>query len=485
MSETRRAIIFSYASQYGNMVLGLITTMIVSRLLVPEEVGIYSLAATIIVIVQTLRDFGTGQYIIQEKNLDDDALRAAFSGALIISWTLAALCVLAAPWAGEFYEEEGVTMVMYVMTINLILLPFGTITSAYLRRQMNFKPEMINQLLSGVGIAVVTISCAYAGMSYMSMAWGTVTGIVINVAVMAWYRPKHLPWKPGTRGLKKVFSFGVKVSLIDVLREIANHVPNLVLGKSVGFHGVGIYSRATSAEIMFQEVVSQGLAAVITPLFAKKYRQGEDLHEPYMRSISHIAILAWPFFGTLAIMAEEITLTLFGENWLEVAPLLQIGAIGGAVLQLTAFGDRVLVATQRIDTYTKYNSFLLILRIVVVGGAAFHSLYAVIIAATTMPFIRMIVMYKTLRELTGTTWGHYAQIVGTAGFAAALTMLGAWLGMTASAMFISELAVIKLLMGSLLGGLFWIAINFVTDHPLLRELAAFARIPYPQRKGSN
>ena len=102
MTSPRRAIAFSLTTQYGIILTNLLTTAVVSRLLLPEEVGVFSIAAAFVALGLALRDFGSSEYIVQEKELTRDRIRTAFGVTLGISWMLAAVVALLAPFAGDF-----------------------------------------------------------------------------------------------------------------------------------------------------------------------------------------------------------------------------------------------------------------------------------------------------------------------------------------------------------------------------------------------
>jgi len=89
MNATRHSFFFSFAEKYTVLLLGIVATMILSRLLTPAEVGVYSLGAVLVAMAQVVRDFGVGQYLIQEKVLTTEKLRAALTTSLVVAWLLA------------------------------------------------------------------------------------------------------------------------------------------------------------------------------------------------------------------------------------------------------------------------------------------------------------------------------------------------------------------------------------------------------------
>ena len=86
MSKTRRAVYLSAVARYSDMIVQFVSVMVIARLLTPEEIGIFSISLAVIALAQTLREFGLGAYVVQERELDRARIRSAFGVALVLAW---------------------------------------------------------------------------------------------------------------------------------------------------------------------------------------------------------------------------------------------------------------------------------------------------------------------------------------------------------------------------------------------------------------
>lgn len=476
MFSTHRALVFSFGGQYGSIVFQFVTTVVISRLLLPEEVGIYSIGAALLLISQVLRDFGTGQYIVQEQELTEDRIRAAFTATLAIAWSLAAIIIFSAPWVGTFYGQQGVTQVLTLLSVNFILLPFGTITSAYLRRQMDFKPILVSQLSSAAAGGIVTVSCAFAGFSYMSMAWGGIASTLAAIGVMAYYRPKDLPFLPGTREIRRVLSFGSKMSAVEMMMQLSAAIPELVIGKTLGMHSVGVYSRATGNIRLFGQLFMQGVSPVMNSLFAQKKRDNEDLRAPYVKGVSYITVIAWPFYGGMALLAKELTLVLFGPNWLEIVPLVQIACISAGLYHLTSLAERVFASTGNVNRLLRFSIAIFPIRIILVTSAAFISLNAVLLVGIIVSLIRNGLLFRALKEITGITRSDYLRILNQSFTAFFATIIGAFAGKTLAMEYAFSHEFFVLISGFLCGTLCWVIAIYWMKHALAQEVMQILKL---------
>ena len=119
--------------------------------------------------------------------------------------------------SAELYDTAGASDLRALLAHNVLLLPSATWTMAYLQRQMNFKPGMISRFMSATVGATVSVACAYKGLSYMSLAWGSIAGSVTSLLVAAYYRPPGLPKLPGFREIPRIATFGGHMSAVTIL----------------------------------------------------------------------------------------------------------------------------------------------------------------------------------------------------------------------------------------------------------------------------
>lgn len=327
MSKVRKSIVLSFGQSYINFIIQFLLSIIIARLLTPADIGIFSIAMVVIGFAHTFRDFGVSNYVIQEKELTPEKIRAAFALTLITAWTMAAAIGLGSGYAAEFYREPGIKSVMLVLSLNFVLIPFGTVPMAYMHREMDFKHISLIKIISSVTGALTIIGLAYAGFSYHSLAWGSVAGIVCTILLVQIWRPKNLPLLPSFQGMRNVLSFGSLSSLVMVLHDMCEGTVNLILGRLSGMSMVGYFERSMGLVSMFERFVMKALWSVALPHFAERARTQGALKNDYLKSMSYVSVLAWPFFISLGLLAHPVVITLYGRQWLPSIPLLQLFCI--------------------------------------------------------------------------------------------------------------------------------------------------------------
>lgn len=320
-----------------NFALSLGSSIVVARLLTPGEIGIFSIAVTLVSFGHMLRDFGVGQYLIKQSEVTRQDLRACFSVMLLTSWSVAGAMVLLAPLAARFYHQPGIGDVFRVLALNFAALPFGAYILSMLKREMAFgKVALVN--IAGVVVnTAVTLVCAWRGASYMSMAWGSLAGVLATTVALSLARPSMALLLPTRHGLGPVLRFGGTASLANVLSRLSQGGPDLVLGRTMSVAAVAHFNRAGSLLTMLSGQINDVLLQVFGPAFAKGLREGQSPAVLLGRAIESNAGLQMPLVLMLALLSQPTILFLFGPQWQEaadIAPWITLWAVLSVPTQL-------------------------------------------------------------------------------------------------------------------------------------------------------
>ena len=349
MTTVRSALALSFIERYLSIVMALGSNMVLARLLTPEQIGTYSVSLAVIGVAHVLREFGVGNFLIQQKDLNDDHVRTAFGLALAVGGLLALVIYTAAPWVARFYEAPAMAELMRIVALNFVVLPFCSISLSLLRREMKFKALLyVNLSAMGLGTAV-TLALAWAGHGPVSLAVGSVAGNVATGFGTWWARGRPAPLSPGLSEWRTVFSFGGKASLIGITSSLSMDANDLIVGKILGFGPVAMISRAQGMMNIFQRDAMQAIRGVMQPAFAREVRAGVNPEETFVRSVVMVSGVAWPFFGFISIFSLESLRLLFGPQWDAAAPLVPWFCIAGSIAAFSSLVPTLLMARGNIN----------------------------------------------------------------------------------------------------------------------------------------
>lgn len=376
--SVRKALGLSAISQLVNFVLGFASVVIVSRLLTPAEIGVFSVAVSVLGFAHVFREFGVGQYLVQAKVVGREQLRAAFSLTLFFSWSIAAVLYLGRIPLAAFYNHEGIAEVLALLSLNFVLLPFGTPLLSLLQRELKFGTLAVVSICNSVASTTTTIVAALAGESYLSMAWGAIAGHITNIVLLNFIRRGEIFMFPTFKGLREIVKFGSVSSLVSFLSEIGASAPDLILGRTLGFSAVAYYSRAAGLRKMVLGQLATLVNKVYFPSFAKNVRSGQNPAELYSRAMNYLLAVTVPTMGLLALLAEPLIIFLFGPQWERAAPLATLLCVFSIISAPYSMANLSLVASGNINRVLHVQLAIQGLRVAILATSIWFSLEIVV-----------------------------------------------------------------------------------------------------------
>ena len=364
MSAVRKSLFVQLADSYVGLVLQVISAAVIARLLSPTEIGIFAVSAVIFSMASQFRDFGLGEYLIQEKELSNDKIRAAFAANIMVSWAMA-LLIFASSWkVAGFYRQPGVGEIMRLQAVNFMIVPFGAITMAYFRRELTYKPIFVAGLLSNLVSFTVAIIGAFAGLSYLSMAWSSLAGLLVTVGVSMWFRPAGFPHLPGVKGIMAVIHFSKHAMGIYFFGQIGKSAPEAVIGKVLDMASVAFFSRANGLMDIFNRTVLRAALPICLPYFAKSARAGESTVPGYLKATQLLTGVGWPFFLVIGVLAFSTIRLLYGPQWGDAVALAQILCLVATIELPYWLAKEVIIAVGRIDQANRMQFWVQGLRLI-------------------------------------------------------------------------------------------------------------------------
>lgn len=330
--RTRKSLVFSFLDRYASLAIVVVSSMLVARLLTPEEIGIFSVTMVLLTFVSTLRDMGAGQYLVQEKELTHARIRAVWAVQLGLGVGLAGFVLIASRPIAMFYNEPRMHDILLVVALNYLVNPFGSLTYAWLMREMRFDNLAMMRFVSALVGASVSAILAWQGFGPISLAWGSLATTTANASLAVYYRPKDFPWFPGISEIRRVLAFGSQLTFSSIVTVAYQSVPELLIGKLQGLTAAGYYSRASGLVQMFHRLFVDAVGAVCLPWFAKHAREQGGMVEPFLKATSYVTAFGWSFCFFVLALAHPLMIALYGGQWHEAVDATRLLAVAMAFL---------------------------------------------------------------------------------------------------------------------------------------------------------
>lgn len=472
MSSIRRALALSFVERYLLLVVALVSNLLLARLLTPEQIGVFSVSLAVIGVAQALRDFGVGNYLIQERELTPQKIAAAFTLSIAIGAALFILIELFAPFLAAFYNQPRMAVTLRIAAFNFVFMPVGTVCLSLLRREMRFQRVLAANLISTLLGAAISIWLAMTGYGENSLALGSVISQGVAAGI-AWWQIRHRHvLQLRFSHLGEVARFGGMSSASGLITSVSMDANDIVVGKLLGFQQVAMLSRAQGLSYLVHRDLLGAVRNVALPALAQARREGADVGSQFMRGVANMTLLAWVLYGWIGIYSLEAVSLLYGDQWLSAVPLVPIFCIAGAAGALNVITPNLLMAVGAMRTMMWVDLFLQPTRLVLIGTGAlyFGSIYACAwgflgAALISLPVFR----YARARHVAISTAEEFHLLMINI-FIATLTLLPAilhayWAGFGRSTPAPLWSIAASVCLGSVLG--FWLLMRL--NHPLARE----------------
>lgn len=472
MPSVRRSLAISGIAQIVSFALMMATMVFVSRLLTPHEIGIFSVSVSIIAFGHIFRDFGIGQYLVQAHEVGRDRVRLAFTLMLFMSWGMALLLYASSHPISMFYGQASVADVVKVLALSFVILPFGAPLLSLMRRDMKFGRIAIVNISGQLVQATTTIVLAFNGASFMSMAWGAVAGNLATVAILTILRPGDAFLWPKFKGIGEIFQFGGKASSASLVSEFGHKSPDLIMGRTLGFADVAIFSRASGLTNMVVTQLVGLVRGVYFPAFAQSIRDGRDPAAIYAGASARLLGIVVPALGVMALLADPLINFLFGPQWERAVPLASVICCYALMVSPFSLTGATLVACGKVGLVMRVQFEIQLFRVLAVSTSLFWGLEGVVLSLGIAKMFNVIISMRALEKAISLSpamlWreirSSYALLPGT-------LLLPALL-MISNGRIVPELPDFWLLaiagVGALLG---WLLSIFLLYHPLRAELA--------------
>lgn len=463
----RRSLLIAFSQSYVQLAIQFVASLIIARLLTPREIGVFSVSMVFIAMVNTFRDFGVVDYVVQERDLTRERIRSAALVTFITAWGIGLLVALGAGWVAEFYREPDVAWVMRILALNFFLLPFGSVAMAHMRRNLRFDDWSKIHVASGLAQSVSAVALAYLGMSYFSMALGAVLASCVTILLVWHFRDPEMDFTPARGDWRRVVSFGGINTGINILLETSRGLPDVILGRLASLDAVGFFSRATGLIDLFNRLVMQAVNAVALPHLAHRLRRGEDVSDAYLLGLSHLTALAWPFMLFLSQEAGPLVRLLFGSQWEASIGIVSLLALAEMMLAPLYLQQQYFVARGQMRIEALRQLMMLMVRAAPFLILSSQGLEAVALGCVAAYGVILLLSLGFLSRHGGIGPGRVVKAL-TPSVVLALLMVGVLLAL--SLLELPGGAVVDLMVRGALFSALWLAALMLTRHSLSGEL---------------
>jgi O-antigen/teichoic acid export membrane protein len=337
-------LFWDYFNRFGNTLVSLITSTILTRLLSPADYGLVGISMAVNGLAGIFLNLGFVSAIIQSKELDNKSLSTAFYLNIFISFALYGIIFLSSSWVSHFYSLPQLEIILKVSALSFIINALNVIPSALMTKGMMFKQMAIVSLLSSVICGGIGIYLAMHDYGVWSIIYQQLLGGLI-IVIGYYFSTRWLPiiyFK--LKSIKEMLQFGIYMFFSGFLEGIYARIDVFLIAKVFSPSSLGLYTRAQGLDGMIRSLSSTSLLNVLFPTFAKIKDDKEQLKMLYYRYFQLICFIFCLLAGIFYLGSEQLFLILFGKQWNVSAIYFKILVTAGFAYPLSSLSLSIIEA---------------------------------------------------------------------------------------------------------------------------------------------
>ncbi len=463
-TRTLRGMFWAYGSYVGGRLLVLVATIILARILVPEDFGLVALALVFIELLSTLRDLGVTQalVIVPEEQVEERA-HTVFTFSLLLAGVLTIACAAVSPVAAAFFDEPELIGLLSALGATFLVRALGSTHYALAQKRMDFRSRTIAELADAILRGGASVAFALAGLGAWSLVLGYIVGSVALTSVM-WVL---VSWRPRLQlrrdHLVPLVRFGGALTGVDIISAATMNVDYLFIGAVLGTTALGIYTLAFRLPDLLINGLTLVATSVLFPAFASLSRP--DLRSAYLQAIRYTVMLTLPVAIGLAVLAEPLVLATFGDKWEGAISPMQVLVLYAFFPALTAPPGVIFKAIGRADILLKLAAVRVPILVTAIALTVHDGIVAVAACqagvALLFFFVTTSIACRMLEVRVGSLWtALWPPFAAGAGLAGVLLVVHGTV----------DSSVPALLVGTLVGGLAYLGLLWILVPDALRHL---------------
>ena len=392
--KTITALLWKAFEKFGSQFIQLAVTIILARLLSPEDYGTVALTMVFASLALVFIDYGFGHALIQKKDIGPLEINTTFFMSISLGIILYIILFIAAPYISIFYGDPIIKHIVRILSLILILGSVSAVQNAILSRKLEYKKIFISNSLATVISGATGIICALYNLGVWALVIQQITLRIVAMfcfAVAIKYKPKLQFSKEYA---KASLFFSWKILASQLLTTLYNNIRSLLIGKIYTTADLAYYNKGEQFPGIVSVCTSFSFQNVMFSAYSRVQTDYERIKHMMKKSLVASSFVVCPAMLGLCAIAEPLIITVLGNNWIESVPYMQIICVAYSLTIPGSVSFQALNAIGRTDETLKFQVIVRCFATIMICGAVFINIYAIafsqIIVNTFEVFLRAV-----------------------------------------------------------------------------------------------
>ena len=335
-------VAWSIAEKVGSMLLQMVVSIVVARLLVPEDFGVMAILTFFTALALVMVDSGFSQTLIRKESPTPQDYHSVFAFNIAVSVVLYAVLVAVAPAVARYYELPVIADIAPVLFLLLPINALCVIQNTIFTREFRFRLLSQATFTASFVAGVVAVAMALAGCGVWSLVGQRVATLAVKTLILwvrsDWRPSLHFTMKP----VREMAPFSFRLLTTDLISSIYNNISQMFIGKIYSADTLGYFNQAQKFKDLPLTSAMQSVQSVTYPALSQIGDQREKFAESYRQVLMVVAFMLMPVMVGIVAVAEDLFALLLGEKWMPTVPYLQILCLMGLFQPLAMIAYNIL-----------------------------------------------------------------------------------------------------------------------------------------------
>lgn len=337
-------MMWSAIQKYSMEIIGFISSIILARLLTPDDYGAIGMLAIFMSLAQVFIDAGFGSALIQKKEPTQTDYSTVFFFNIGMSLVLYLILFFSAPAIASFYRMPILSRILRIQGLILFIYAFSIIQQNQIRKNLHFKKLSIITIITSVISLIVTVTMAFMGCGVWALVAQNFVGALLP-CVFFWITINWRPsWVYSWSSFKELFGFGSYMFFTHLFTTFSQRITGLLVGRWYDSTTMGYYSKASTTSKYATLSISGVMIQTTYPLYASVQDDKQKLINVVKRITSTLAYITVPMLCLLILVAKPLFVFLYSDRWLDSVLYFQILCVGGIAGCLLSVNQQTIAA---------------------------------------------------------------------------------------------------------------------------------------------
>lgn len=335
-------VAWSAAEKVGSMLLQMVVSIVVARLLMPEDFGVLAILTFFTALSVVVVDSGFSQTLIRKSAPTDDDYKSVFVFNIVVSIALYLLLVALSPAIASFYNLPIITRIAPVLMLLLPLGALSVIQNTIFARQFRFAELSRINITSSAVAGVVAVTMALTGCGVWSLVGQRIAQMATKALLLWWRGEWRLEGEFRYAALRSMSGFSFRLMGTDIISYLYNNISQLFIGKIYSADTLGYFNQAQKLKELPVTSIVQSFQSVTYPALANIKDNAVKFADSYLRVLLITAAVVAPIMVGMIAVADDMFLLLLGERWMPTVPYFKILSLSGLFYPLSMIAYNVL-----------------------------------------------------------------------------------------------------------------------------------------------